>query len=231
MTAGAGFRSCQARIRQARSIRPSSRRAISLATAGPTWPSRSQSPNSVEIELNQGGGQFAQPGSVGLAPHNTPLVADFTGDGVPDVASVDGAGNILFRQGRPAQPGSFDPPVTVNPGRPSRDIAAVRTKQGTLLASVDAKDKDKAVSLFAYRNGGFSFVGSLATGVEPAQIVSADLSGDGIPDDLVIRNAGDGTLTVYMSDGRGGFLPPINLAVASQHLGRLRCRREPERPF
>ena len=84
----------------------------------------SQSPNSVEIELNQGNGQFAQPGSVGLAPHNTPLVADLNGDGVPDVAIVDGAGDILFRQGRPGQPGSFDPPVTVNPGRPSRDIAS-----------------------------------------------------------------------------------------------------------
>ena len=53
------------------------------------------------IELNQGNGQFAQPGSVGLVPHNTPLVADLNGDGVPDVAIVDGAGDILFRQGVP----------------------------------------------------------------------------------------------------------------------------------
>ena len=90
----------------------------------------SQSPNSVEIELNQGGGQFAQPGSVGLAPHNTPLVADFTGDGVPDVASVDGAGDILFRQGRPAQPGSFDPPVTVNPGRPAPTLQRSAPNRG-----------------------------------------------------------------------------------------------------
>jgi hypothetical protein len=169
-----------------------------------------QSPNSVEIELNQGNGQFAQPGSVGLATHNTPVVADFNRDLLPDVAIVDGAGDILFRQGRPNQPGSFDPPVMVNPGRPSRDIAAVRTSQGTLLASVDAKDN--AVSLFSYRNGGFSFVGSLATDSEPAQIVSADLMSKG-EDDLVIRNAGDGTLTVYMSDGQGGFLAPSKLTA------------------
>jgi len=160
----------------------------------------SQSPNSVVIELNQGNGQFAQPGSVGLVPHNTPLVADLNGDGVADVTIVDGAGDILFRQGLPNQPGRFDPPVTVNPGRPSRDIAAVSTNRGTLLASVDANDN--FVSLFAYRNGGFSLVGSLATGVEPAQIVSADLMADG-EDDLVIRNAGDGTLTVFFSNGSG----------------------------
>ena len=176
------------------------------------------SPNSVAIELNQGDGQFTPPGSVVLAAHNTPLVADLNGDGVPDVAIVDGAGDILFRPGQPNQPGTFGPPVTVNarhPGsiflaRPSRDIAAVTTNHGTLLASVDANQN--AVSLFAYGNGGWSLVGSLATGVEPAQIVSADLLGNGL-DDLVIRNAGDGTLTVYMSNSHGGFLSPITLPV------------------
>ena len=171
-----------------------------------------ESPDSVVIELNQGNGQFAPPGPVGLAPQNTPLVADFGGEGVPDVAIVDGAGDILFRQGQPGEPGSFSPPVTVNPGRPSRDIAAVVTNQGTLLASVDADDNN--VSLFADQNGSFSFVFSLATGDEPAQIVSADLDGNG-QDDLVIRNAGDGTLTVFMSDGHGGFLAPYTLAIGS----------------
>ncbi len=167
-------------------------------------------PNTVAIELNLGGGQFTQSGSVGLAPHNTPLVADLNGDGLPDVTIVDAAGDILFRQGQPQGPGSFAPPIVVNPGRPSRDIAAVVTNQGTFLASVDATDQ--AVSLFAYRNGSFGFLGSLATGVEPAQIVSADLQADG-QDDLVIRNAGDGTLTIYLTDAQGAFLPPITLAV------------------
>ena len=75
-----------------------------------------QSPNSVSIELNQGGGNFAQPATVGLDPRNTPLVADFSGDGVLDVAIVDGAGDILFRQGVPDQPGRFEPPITINSG-------------------------------------------------------------------------------------------------------------------
>jgi hypothetical protein len=179
-----------------------------------------QSPNSVAIALNQGKGQFVQPGSVGLATHNTPLVADLNGDGLPDVAIVDGAGDILFRPGEPGAPGTFGPPVTVNPPEPgqtvpqfpSRDIAAVVTRDGTFLASVDANDN--AVTLFAYSDGTWSrsSKGPLATGIAPAQIVSADLLGNG-DDDLVIRNAGDGTLTVYMSDGHGGFLPPISLAV------------------
>ena len=47
----------------------------------------------------------------------TPLVADVNGDGTDDVLVVDAAGDILYRQGIPGQPGTFDPPVTINPGR------------------------------------------------------------------------------------------------------------------
>src|SRR5208283_2100100 len=61
---------------------------------------------------------------------------------------------------------------------------------------------DNAVSLFAYRNGSFSLVGSLPTGSFPAQIVTADLNGDGWAD-LVVRNAGSGTVTVFFSNGSG----------------------------
>ena len=161
-----------------------------------------QSPNSVAIVLNQGNGQFSQAGSGGLDPHNTPLVADLNGAGVPGVSIVDGAGNILYRQGIPGQPGTFEPPVTVNPGNPSRDIAWVPdTDQGPVLASVDAYDN--AISLYAYRDGGFVLVGSLATGLLPAQIIAANLNGDGLTD-LVVRNAVDGSLSVFLNTGSAG---------------------------
>ena len=163
-----------------------------------------QSPNSVAIELNQGNGQFVQPSSVGLVPRNTPVVADFTGDGVPDVAIVDGAGDILFRQGMANEPGSFEPPITINPGLPSRDIAAVVTDQGVLLASVDATDN--AVSLFAYRNGQFTLDGHARDRTRARADRVGRLNGNG-DDDLIIRNAGDGTLTIYMGNPLGRRLP------------------------
>ena len=125
----------------------------------------SESPNSVVVELNQGNGQFAQPGSVGLVSHDTPLIADLNGDGVSDVAIVDGTGDILFRQGLPDQPGRFAPPVTVNPGRPSRDIAYLSTPFGPVLAAVDARDD--AVSFYVYQAGSFYLVGSIPTGRLP----------------------------------------------------------------
>src|SRR5262249_4791994 len=81
---------------------------------------------------------------------------------------------------------------------------------GRLLASVDINDN--AISFFALGSAGFVKVATLATGLQPAQILSADLNGNG-QTDLIVRNAGDGTLSVYFGDGHGWFLPPIHLAV------------------
>ena len=62
-------------------------------------------------------------------------------------------------------------------------------------------------------------VGSLATGFLSAQIIAADLNGNGW-DDLVVRNAGDGTLSVFFNNEMGSlqaglrpFLPPVTLPV------------------
>ena len=174
--------------------------------------------DNVSILLSDGDGTLTAPGQFATTPQATPLIVDVSGDGTDDVLVVDGAGNILYRQGIPGQPGSFDPPVVINPGDPSRDIAWVpETTEGSVLVSVDALDN--AVSLFAWRDGSFVNVGSLKTGPLPAQIIVADLSGDGL-DDLIVRNAGDGTLSVFMNDGGHGsssssdpFGAPLNLPV------------------
>jgi FG-GAP-like repeat len=180
----------------------------------------------VSVLLGTGNGTFVGSGQFATTPHATPLVTDVNGDGTDDVLVVDGAGNILYRQGIPGQPGSFEPPVTVNPGFSSRDIAWLpNTDQGPVLASVDADDD--AISFYAYRNGGFvRLSGSLATGQLPAQIIAADLNGDGLTD-LVVRNAGDGSLSVFFgttlmnakfvgpvsSLAPPTFVPPVTLPV------------------
>ena len=83
-------------------------------------------------------------------PQATPVVADVNGDGTERRLRRRWAGDILYRQGIPGQPGSFLPPVTVNPGYPSRDIAWVpNTLDGPLLASVDAQDDASRSTPFA----------------------------------------------------------------------------------
>ena len=179
-------------------------------------PHRSRhSGSTVSVLLNKGDGTFTAPGQIATTTHATPLVADVNGDGTKDVLVIDSAGNILYRQGVPGQPGSFEPPVTVNPGNPSRDIAWIADAgQVPLLASVDAHDN--AITLYSYGDHGFVQAGSLATGLLPAQIIAADLNGNGLTD-LVVRNAGDGTLSVfyrvYWRFGPPQYWPAITIPV------------------
>ena len=168
------------------------------------------SPDDVQVRLSNSDGTFSPPSVVDLVRRETPLVADVSGDGAPDVSVVDAAGDILYRAGRPGEPGIFASPVTVNPGEPSRDIAFVSTQYGLALASVDADDN--AISFFVLRSTGFVLVTKLSTGSEPAQILSADLNDNGITD-LIVRNAGDGTISVFLGDGYGWFAPRIDLPV------------------
>jgi FG-GAP-like repeat/FG-GAP repeat len=171
-----------------------------------------EGPNGVTVQLNEGNGTFVNAGAVGLVPRNTPVVGDLSGDGVADVAVVDGSGNILYRQGIVNEPGNFESPITINPGAPARDIARVVTARGVMLAAVDATDN--ALTLYQDLKGQFVRVGTLPTGSMPAQVVAADLSGDG-SDDLIVRNAEGGTLTLLPSNGQGWFLPPVTLAVGA----------------
>ena len=168
------------------------------------------SPDNVEVRLSNNDGTFADPSVIDLVRRDTPLVADLNGDGALDVSVVDASGNILYRAGRPGEPDSFAPPVTVNPGDPSRDIAFITTQFGPTLASVDADDN--AVSFFVLRSTGFVLVARLATGPLPAQVLSADLDGNGLTD-LVVRNAGNGTISVFFANGHGWFEPAVNLQV------------------
>jgi len=51
-------------------------------------------------------------------------------------------------------------------------------------------------------------------GASPAAIVAADLNGDGIPD-LAVANGGDGTVSILLADGSGGFRNGATITVGS----------------
>ena len=222
-----GFRSCsEARIGK-RKINPSGRREGRLHRRRPHGPGHRvggipDSPNSVVIELNQGNGQFSQAGSVGLVLHNTPLVGKLrTATVCPTCRRRRALATSSIARASPASPAPSSRRSRSTPASPRATSPGCRTPlEGPLLASVDAQDD--AVSLYAYRDGGFVRVGSLPTGQLPAQIIAADLNGDGW-DDLVVRNAGDGTLSVFFGNDvhraasstglRPTFLPPVTLPV------------------
>ncbi len=105
--------------------------------------------STVSLLQGKGDGTFTDAGQEATALHATPIVADVNGHGTDDVLVVDAAGAILYRQGIPGEPGSFQPPVTINPGKPARDMAYVSTPLGPVVAAVDSRDD--AVSLYEYR--------------------------------------------------------------------------------
>ena len=156
-----------------------------------------------QVALSVGNGNFVQPAQLNSESHDNPVVADVSGDGVDDVLSTDSSGDILYRQGRASAPGSFDPAVVVNPGNPSSGIALVPMKSASLIASIDKTQN--AVSLYRFQSGQFILAGSLPTDDYPVQVVAGDLDGNGMSD-IVVRNLGGGTATIYYGDGLGGFV-------------------------
>ena len=150
----------------------------------------------VSVWLGDGDGTFTDPGQLATTPQATPLVVDVDGTD----ATRPGRRRRRLHPLSPGRPrtarAASSRPSPSTPASPQRDIAWVpETLDGpAVLASVDAQDD--AVSLYSYRDGGFVKIASLATGRLPAQVIAADLDGTGF-DDLVVRNAADGTLFVY----------------------------------
>ena len=110
--------------------------------------------------------------------------------------SSTGPATSSIARASPASPARSSRPSRSTPAIPSRDIAWVpehRSRARCSPASTPTTTPSRSTPSATAASSG---VGSLATGQLPAQIIAADLNGDGL-DDLVVRNAGDGTLSVF----------------------------------
>jgi len=167
----------------------------------------------VTVLLGNGKGQLHEPtGSPFVAGHlpNDIAIADMNGDGNPDLVIADHQSpflTILLGDGK----GGFHPapgsPVDVhsNP-HPHGVVAADFNGDGHPDVVTDSWGSNQIELLLGDGKGGLQTPGKyFATGHRPYErLRSADFNDDGHPD-IVTTNLDDGTVTILLGDGKGGF--------------------------
>ena len=150
----------------------------------------------VSVGLGFGDGSFTTPGMSFEPVQARPIVADFNGDGIPDVVVLRGDGKILFRAGLAA--GGFRAPVVVNPDLAwaARDLTIGSTPLLTYLVATDARAG--SLAYYAYLGGQFRQVFAVnVPGALPAHFLYGDINGDGLQDGIMYL--GDtGQIIVYL---------------------------------
>ena len=164
----------------------------------------SETGDQVSILLGRGDGTFLPPPSFQSHVFQaTPLVTDVGADGTPDALLVSQAGRILLRRGRADMPGTYSPPVAINPARPALAVALLPGGATTRLAAIDrAGDTVSIYELAA--NGSVARQQTLAAGNLPRRIATGDVNGDGLTD-VVTLNAGSADVSVFLADATGSF--------------------------
>ncbi len=155
----------------------------------------------------------------GTVPFGT-VVADFNGDGVPDVATANsnftsgGNGSISVFLGN--GDGTLQDALTYRTTGPNTRVLAVADFNGDGNLDLAAVNWDNNVSVFLGNGDGtFQPPDNLGgAGLTPHSITTADFNGDGIPD-LAWTNFATNTVSVLLGNGDGSFRQPVNFSVGA----------------
>jgi hypothetical protein len=181
-----------------------------VASSGPD----TTSPGIITIFVSDGPGGFSpQAGAdgapvtfaVGVDP-TAIVVADFNGDGNPDLAVVNGGSNtvsILLGDGT----WNFTDIADLSVGGGPAAIAVADFNADGIPDLAIANSATNSVSvLFGNGSGSFSAATNFDLPQFPVSIAVADFDGDGFLD-MAIVATGDDVVTLLMGDGTGGFHP------------------------
>lgn len=171
------------------------------------------------VLLNNGSSVLAPPVPIGLAPGQVSDVdlADFTGDGLPDLVSTGEAGLLLHR-GLGGGQFVFMSILSESPTDFERRDSAVGDFNGDGLQDLVTVYAGEAQHFGELRvrlgtgNGGFAAPKAVPTNFGPSHVFVDEVDGDGHLDLVVLHRGGlgdNGTLGVLHGDGQGGFGPVL----------------------
>lgn len=168
------------------------------------------------------------------------VVADFNGDGNPDLGITAGVNSngaiipvfeVLLGNGN----GTFQAPLTntvpynpATPPVPPDGVAAGDFNRDGIVDVVTANDLDNSITVFIGNGNGTFQAGvtypvctnctaATPTGQNPVAVAVSDFNRDGIPD-LAVANSNDGTVTIFLGTGTGYFTmqTPFSVSTSSQ---------------
>ena len=156
------------------------------------------------------GEKFAVPGG------QTAMVeADMNLDGIPDVATVNSSGDLVFHIGYGEGRLEAQRAVTVT-GSGARKIAVADLNNDTRPDVAISQQGSGNVAVFlAKADGSFAAQQDFAVGTAPGAIVSADLNNDGLAD-ILTANETSNDLSFLTGFGDGTFAAEQRLAVGLQ---------------
>lgn len=156
-------------------------------------------------------------------PIGTPMsptsmaVADFNGDGIPDVATVDSRGqtiNVFVYQTSGIYQQTF---VTSDAFSPAGIIVADFNSDGNLDIAVPNASANTVTILLGHGNGTFT-ASTVPAGQVNTALVAADFNGDGIPDLAVANEFSDG-VAILLGNGDGTFTAsPTLTGISSESI-------------
>lgn len=165
----------------------------------------------------KGNGAFAAPVSYALGATGMGLSsADFSGDGIPDIAVAVSAGVVTWRG---TGDGAFTDGTLIGAGSGVRGVVSADfDRDGAADLALASSSTNSVLVLRGTGGGAFGSPVSLAAGGAPTRIVCADFDDDG-RFDLACSNNTSGSVSVFRGDGAGGFAAAVSVAAPGSPWG------------